>query len=177
MWLKTANEILFYVALVSCLMSAIRIAGKQKRFVLFRTGRAIAVRGPGIVFLLPWRNALGIDLREKHLQLDAQSYKTQDNRDVRLAGTLSWRIVDPIKSVELLQTTFVTVENFVTKWLGLALCGIPSPNIASKTGDLEDKLTSSLRKEFAEWGTELISCRVADIQTAHDGVHAAVAQG
>ncbi len=80
--------------------SALRIVPEYKRLVVFRLGRLIGARGPGLVFLLPFVDlAATVDLREQTAPIKADAAVTQDKAIVDVDMTLTYKVVDPIKIV------------------------------------------------------------------------------
>lgn len=80
--------------------SSLRIVPEYKRLVVFRLGRMLGARGPGLVLLLPFIDlAAAVDLRQQTAQLKAESLVTQDRALVDTQIAISYHIVDPVQCV------------------------------------------------------------------------------
>lgn len=95
------------VFLVLLILSAIRILKEYERGVIFRLGRVIASKGPGIIFLIPLIDKMvKVSLRTVVMDVPPQDVITKDNVSIQVNAVLYFRVVDPVKSV-------IDVENFL----------------------------------------------------------------
>jgi len=82
----------------------IRIIREYQRIVLFRLGRVVGTRGPGIVFLIPFIDRpVVVDLREFYLEIPTQRVITKDNAPISIDFITFCRVVDPVDSVVKVQ--------------------------------------------------------------------------
>src|SRR5512132_3324027 len=80
--------------------SFIRIVREYERLVVFRLGRCIGERGPGLVILIPFiDNATKVDLREQFMEVPQQSAITQDNAPISVDFLIYWRVTNPQSTV------------------------------------------------------------------------------
>src|SRR5665213_1291048 len=111
---------------------SVRIVREYQRIVLFRLGRAIGVRGPGLAVINPVtdRTTL-VDLREQFLEIPHQTAITKDNAPISIDFIIFYKVVDPSMSV-------LTVQNFAGAALNLA-----ATTLRSVVGDtsLDDVLS------------------------------------
>ncbi|KAA3615046.1 MAG: slipin family protein [Calditrichaeota bacterium] len=101
----------FYVAIVIFLVlliaSAVRILKEYERGVIFRLGRIIDSKGPGIIFLIPLIDKMvKVSLRTIVMDVPPQDVITKDNVSIQINAVLYFRVVNPTKSV-------IEVENFL----------------------------------------------------------------
>jgi len=97
---------LLVVLVVIVLSIAIKIVREYQRLVVFRLGRSIGQKGPGIVFLIPIvDHPFWVDLREQFLEVPHQSCITQDNATISVDFLIYWKVVGAVESV-------VQVANF-----------------------------------------------------------------
>ena len=96
------------IAMVSLILSAIKIVKEYERGVIFRLGRVQGgARGPGLFILLPFVDRMvKIDLRTVTMEVPPQEIITRDNVPARVTAVLYFRVVDPNKSV-------IEVENHI----------------------------------------------------------------
>src|SRR5262249_46238248 len=95
--------VLFLLALAA---SGIKVVREYERLVVFRLGRLVGPRGPGVTFVIPGvERAQRVDLRTITMDIPAQDVITKDNVSVKVNAVLYFRVIDPNRSV-------VEVENY-----------------------------------------------------------------
>src|SRR4051812_40622272 len=92
---------LLILAIVVLLLSGVRIAQEYQRGVVFRLGRYVGLRGPGLYFIIPLgiERAVTIDIRTRTVSAEQQETITRDSVTVKLNAVLWYRVVDAAKSV------------------------------------------------------------------------------
>ncbi len=104
------------ILLVIFLAAAIKIVPEYKRLVVFRLGRCIGPKGPGLTLLIPFIDRpVSVDLREQVREIPTQASITQDNAPVSIDFLWYYKVFDPVQSV-------LQVQNFE-----LAAQGMPPP--------------------------------------------------
>ena len=79
---------------------SVRIVREYQRIVLFRLGRAIGIRGPGLVLINPITDrTTWVDLREQFLEIPHQTAITKDNASISIDFIIFYKVVDPSMSV------------------------------------------------------------------------------
>src|SRR5262244_4545140 len=98
--------ILIVVAVFLLLLSGFRVAQEYQRGVVFRLGRYVGLRGPGLYWIIPLgiERAMTIDIRTRTVSAEQQATITLDSVTVKLNAVLWYRIIDAAKSV-------IAVEN------------------------------------------------------------------
>jgi regulator of protease activity HflC (stomatin/prohibitin superfamily) len=87
------------------LVSGLKVLREYERGVIFRLGRLVTHRGPGLVYVLPFvERMLRVDLRTITMDVPSQDVITRDNVSVKLTAVLYFRVIDPNRAV-------VEVEN------------------------------------------------------------------
>src|SRR5580693_9228184 len=101
----TALLVIAFVALFVLLPQAVRILREYERGVIFRLGKLIGARGPGIVFLIPFVDRMvRMDLRVVTIDVAKQEVMTKDNVPATVDAVVYFRVIDPVAAV-------VKVEN------------------------------------------------------------------
>ncbi|AIF69341.1 membrane protein [Palaeococcus pacificus DY20341] len=147
------------------LASAIKIVKEYERAVIFRLGRVVGARGPGIFFIIPiFEKAIVIDLRTQVLDVPVQETITRDNVPVRVNAVVYFRVIDPIKTV-------TQVKNFI-----MATSQISQTTLRSVIGQAHldellsarDKLNLELQKIIDEatdpWGIKVSTVEIKDVE-------------
>ncbi|WP_407932010.1 slipin family protein [Dissulfurimicrobium hydrothermale] len=158
-------SILFLIFLtVSFLASAIRIMNEYERAVVFRLGRVIRAKGPGIILLIPVIDKMQkVDLRTVTLDVQPQDVITRDNVSVKVSAVVYFRVVDPVMAV-------VEVENYLFATSQLAqttlrsICGqAEMDELLSEREKINTRIQDILDIDTAPWGIKVIKIEVKDI--------------
>src|SRR5437016_3796082 len=92
--------------LVAFVLSGLKILREYQRAVVFRLGRLVGARGPGIVYVIPGiEKALRIDLRTITMEIPSQDVITRDNVSLKVNAVLYFRVIDANRAV-------VEVDNY-----------------------------------------------------------------
>src|SRR6476659_3033973 len=93
--------------LIIVLLSAIKIVQEYERGVVFRLGRMVGVRGPGLILLIPFiEKMVKVSLRTVVMDVPPQDVITQDNVSIKVNAVIYFRVMQPDKAI-------VEVENFL----------------------------------------------------------------
>ncbi len=124
------------VLIVLFLASAIRVLKEYQRGVIFRLGRVLAAKGPGLIILIPIIDKMtAVSLRLVALDVDPQDVITRDNVSVKVNAVIYFRVIDPIKAI-------VQVEDY-----GYAMSQLAQTTLRSVCGQAElDDLLSARDK-------------------------------
>jgi regulator of protease activity HflC (stomatin/prohibitin superfamily) len=152
------------VALI-VLSSTIRIVNEYERGVIFRLGRYVGIRGPGLVFLIPFiERMVKVDLRVVTLDVPTQECITMDTVTVKVDAVVYFRVIKPQDSV-------LNVEQFVRATSLLAQTTLRNVVGQSELEDLlarRDKINAKLQALLDEgtepWGIKVSMVEVRDVQ-------------
>jgi regulator of protease activity HflC (stomatin/prohibitin superfamily) len=88
------------VVLLGIIIRGVRIIPEYQRLVVFRLGRCVGARGPGVQIVVPFlERAVSVDLRESFLQIPQQKCITKDNASIAVDFLIYRKVVDPALSV------------------------------------------------------------------------------
>jgi regulator of protease activity HflC (stomatin/prohibitin superfamily) len=161
--------ILFLIVfLIILAAAAIKILREYERGVIFRLGRLIGAKGPGLIFIIPGVDKLlRISLRTVALEIPPQDVITRDNVSVKLNAVVYFRVIDANKAV-------VEVENYLYATSQLAQTTLRSVIGQSQLDELlseRDKINLQLQdildKHTAPWGIKvsLVETKQVDLDT------------
>ncbi len=158
--------VLFLVAAPFILMG-LRITPAYKRLVVFRLGRFIGVKGPGVKFILPFIDkTTAVDLREQTIAINGETFTGQDKAQFVVDLTGYYKIVDPAKSVlevaNLEQAMQSAGRTFLRGWIGEKARG----DVLMGREQLEDDFLAKLREVSAPWGVEALRVEVGALREA-----------
>lgn len=154
------------VVVVVVLLTGLRIAQEYQRGVVFRLGRYVGLRGPGLYWIIPLgiERAMTIDVRTRTVSAEQQETITRDSVTVKLNAVLWYRIIDAAKSV-------IAVENVAAAVYQLALTSLRNSIGQHDLDEVlqeRDKINSLLRENVtpsaAAWGVEVERFEMKDVE-------------
>jgi len=145
------------------LSAALRILNEYERGVIFRLGRVLAAKGPGLIILIPVIDKMiRVSLRLVALDVDPQDVITRDNVSVKVNAVIYFRVVDPIKAI-------IEVENYSYAMSQLAQTTIRSVCGQAELDDLlaeREKINAELQ-EILDTHTDPWGIKVANVELKH----------
>ncbi|MBW1696924.1 MAG: slipin family protein [Deltaproteobacteria bacterium] len=151
------------VLVVLFLSSAIRILNEYERGVIFRLGRVLRAKGPGLIILIPIVDKMvKVSLRLVALDVDPQDVITRDNVSVKVNAVIYFRVIDPVKAV-------IEVENYQYAMSQLAQTTLRSVCGQAELDELlaeRDKINSKLQ-EILDIHTDPWGIKVATVELKH----------
>jgi regulator of protease activity HflC (stomatin/prohibitin superfamily) len=145
-------------------MFGIRIVREYQRVMLFRLGRAVGIRGPGLVIINPVtdRTTL-IDLRECYLEIPRQTAITRDNAPISIDFIIFYKVVDPATTVLTVQNFAGAAENVAATTLRAVVGDMSLDDILSKRDEMNASLRVRLDEVTERWGVKVTSVEVREI--------------
>jgi len=152
------------ILVILFLASAIRILNEYERGVIFRLGRLIATKGPGLIILIPVIDKMvKVDLRIVAMDVPPQDVITRDNVSIKVNAVIYFRVMDSDKAV-------VEVENFLYATSQLAqttlrsVCGqVELDEILSEREKINANLQEILDRSTDPWGIKVSTVEVKHI--------------
>ena len=146
------------------LANAIRIVPEYQRLVVFRLGRCVGTRGPGIVLLIPVIDrGVKVDLREQVREVPHQTSITKDNAPISIDFLWYYKVLDPAESV-------LQVGNFESAAAGIAattlravIGGIPLDDVLSEREHINNMLRTRLDEVTERWGVKVTNVEIREI--------------
>jgi regulator of protease activity HflC (stomatin/prohibitin superfamily) len=155
--------IVAFAALVLATMS-VRIAREYQRIVLFRLGRAIGTRGPGLVMINPVIDRTNwVDLRERFLEIPSQTAITSDNAPISIDFIIFYKVMDAQMSVLVVQNFAGAALNIAATTLRSVVGDMPLDDVLSKREDMNAVLRVRLDEVTERWGVKVTSVEVREI--------------
>ena len=151
------------------LANAIRIVPEYQRLVVFRLGRSVGPKGPGIVLLIPVIDrAVKVDLREQVREVPHQTSITKDNAPISIDFLWYYKVLDPAESV-------LQVGNFESAAAGIAattlravIGGIPLDDVLSEREHINNMLRTRLDQVTERWGVKVTNVEIREIIPPRD---------
>ncbi|TMA66674.1 MAG: slipin family protein [Deltaproteobacteria bacterium] len=147
----------FFVIVVALVISGIKILKEYERAVVFRLGRMVGARGPGITYIIPGvEKMVKMDMRTVTMDIPPQDVITRDNVSVKVNAVLYFRVLDPNKAV-------VEVENYLFATSQLAqvtlrsVCGQAElDELLSERERINSRIQEILDQQTDPWGIKVV---------------------
>jgi regulator of protease activity HflC (stomatin/prohibitin superfamily) len=150
-------------------MFFISVVKQYERAVIFRLGRYIGTRGPGLVILIPFIDrGTRVDMREQVLGEPAQSSITQDNALVDIDYVVYMRVIDAEAAIINVQDFLRAVRNLATTTLRSVIGDITVEQVLSQRERINQVLQTKLSAETQRWGVEVKAVEIREITPQHD---------
>jgi regulator of protease activity HflC (stomatin/prohibitin superfamily) len=150
--------------LLGVLFLSLRVAREYQRVVVFRLGRVLGAKGPGLIFLIPVidRPVL-VDLREQYLEIPRQSGITKDNASIEIDFIVFHRVVDAVDSVVKVQNFAGAAENIAATTLRSVVGDMALDDVLSKREQINAVLQTKLDQVTERWGVKVTNVEVREI--------------
>ncbi len=157
------------VLLIIFLAAALKIVPEYKRLVVFRLGRCIGQRGPGLILLIPFIDRpVWVDLREQVREIPTQASITQDNAPVSVDFLWYYKVFDPVESVLQVQNFELAAQGIATTTLRSVIGGIMLDGVLSEREKINTALRSRLDEVTERWGVKVTNVEIREIVPPRD---------
>jgi regulator of protease activity HflC (stomatin/prohibitin superfamily) len=144
--------------------NAIRIVPEYQRLVVFRLGRSVGAKGPGIVLLIPVIDrAVKVDLREQVREIPHQTAITKDNAGISVDFIWYYKVLDPTESVLQVGNFEVAAQGMATTTLRAVIGGIPLDDVLSEREHINTMLRTRLDEVTERWGVKVTNVEIREI--------------
>ncbi len=164
------------VVVVLFLVSSVKILREYERGVVFRLGRIIGAKGPGLIILIPGIDKMvKVDLRTVTLDVPPQDIITRDNVSVKVSAVVYFRVIDAIKAIiDVADFHFATSQLAQTTLR--SVCGQGElDNLLAERDEINDRIQTILDKDTEPWGVKVSKVEVKEIDLP-EGMRRAMAK-
>jgi regulator of protease activity HflC (stomatin/prohibitin superfamily) len=152
------------VVVVVFLANAIRIVNEYQRLVVFRLGRCIGTKGPGLVLLIPIIDRpVRADLREQVREVPHQVSITKDNAPISIDFLWYFKVLDPTLSVVGVGNFELSAAGMATTTLRSVIGGIPLDEVLSQREHINQTLRTKLDEVTERWGVKVTNVEIREI--------------
>ena len=143
---------------------SIRIIREYQRVVLFRLGRAVGAKGPGLIFINPITDRISlVDLRELFLEIPHQTAITKDNASISIDFIMFYKVLDPVMSVVQVRDFSGAALNIAATTLRSVVGEMSLDDVLSKREDMNNALRTKLDDVTERWGVKVTNVEVREI--------------
>lgn len=147
------------------LASAVRVVQEYERGVIFRLGRLVGAKGPGLFFIVPFIDRMvKVDLRTVTLDVPTQEAITSDNVTIKVNAVAYFRVIDP-------QLAIVQVEDYRRATWQIAQTSLRSvigeahlDELLAQRDRINDKLATIIDQATEPWGVKVSQVEVKDVE-------------
>ncbi|MEA3239226.1 MAG: slipin family protein [Candidatus Bipolaricaulota bacterium] len=151
------------------LMNAIRVVREYERGVIFRLGRLVGAKGPGIFLLIPIVDKMvKITLRMVTLDVPPQEVITKDNVTTSVNAVLFFRVVSPSDAVVQVENYIEATRQLAMTTLRSVLGGVELDQILSEREEINLKLQEIIDEQTDPWGIKVKTVEIKDVKIPVD---------
>ena len=152
------------IIVIILIISGIKILKEYERGVIFRLGRMVAARGPGIIYVIPLvEKMVRIDLRTVTMDVPPQDVITRDNVSVKVSAVLYFRVIDPNRAIrEVANYLFATSQ--LAQVTLRSVCGQAElDELLAERDKINTRIQEILDSETDPWGIKVVLVEVKHI--------------
>lgn len=152
------------IMVLTFLAAALRIVKEYERAVIFRLGRLLGAKGPGLFFRIPMADVFRVvDLRVVTFDVPKQRIITRDNVTVDVDAVVYYRVTDPVKAIVTVES-YVYATNFLSQTSLRDILGqVELDDLLAKREELGKRLTEILDTATDPWGIKVTQVAIKDV--------------
>ncbi len=149
--------------------NAIRIVPEYQRLVVFRLGRCVGAKGPGVVLLIPVIDrGVKADLREQVREIPQQTSITKDNAPISIDFLWYFKVLDPAESVLQVGNFEAAAAGIAATTLRAVIGGIALDDVLSQREHINTMLRTRLDEVTGRWGVKVTNVEIREIVPPRD---------
>ncbi len=153
------------VALLSAAFASIKVLREYERAVIFRLGRLLSPRGPGLVTLIPLVDRMvRVDLRTVTLTIPPQEVITRDNVPARVAAVCYFRVIDPSAAVTAIEAYAPATSQIAQTTLRSVLGRADLDELLAERERLNEDLQKIIDEQTEPWGIKVSVVEIKDVE-------------
>ncbi len=152
------------VLAIILLANTLKIVREYQRLVVFRLGRSIGTKGPGVVILIPLIDrAVSVDLRELYLEIPHQAGITKDNATISIDFIVFYKVVDAVMSVLEVQYFAGAAQNISATTLRSVVGDMTLDDVLAEREKMNEVLRVKLDEITERWGVKVTNVEIREI--------------
>lgn len=158
--------VFIFIGIVMLLASSIRILREYERGVVFRLGRLVGSKGPGLIMLIPFIDRMEtVSLRTIAMDIPSQDVITKDNVSVKVNAVLYFRVLDPAKAITEVEDYYYATSQLAQTTLRSVLGGAELDEMLSEREKINNSLAEIIDRHSDPWGIKvsLVEIKHADL--------------
>jgi regulator of protease activity HflC (stomatin/prohibitin superfamily) len=144
--------------------ACVKVVQEYERGVVFFLGRYTAVRGPGLILLIPFFEQMTkVSLRTVTMEIPSQKIITKDNVSIDIAAVAYYKIIDPQKSVVAIENVYSAVNQISQTTVRNIIGQFSLDQVLSKTADINMQIKDMIDTHTEPWGVQVTAVEIKDI--------------
>jgi regulator of protease activity HflC (stomatin/prohibitin superfamily) len=165
MGIAIAVVVILLVLILIVAGSAVRILREYERGVIFRLGRLIAQKGPGLILLIPFVDRMvRVDLRTVTLNIPPQEVITRDNVPASVTAVTYFRVIDPNKAIVEVENFLLATSQIAQTTLRSVLGKAELDQLLSERERLNEDLQTIIDEQTEPWGVKVTTVEIKDVE-------------
>ena len=157
------------IFIIMFLANAIKIVPEYQRLVVFRLGRCIGDKGPGLVLLIPFVDRpVRVDLREQVREIPHQTSITKDNAPISIDFLWYYKVLQPTESILQVGNFELAAQGMATTTLRSVIGGIMLDGVLSEREKINTALRARLDEVTERWGVKVTNVEIREIIPPRD---------
>jgi regulator of protease activity HflC (stomatin/prohibitin superfamily) len=163
--MKIGSSLVVIVIIVAILLpQTLRILREYERGVIFRLGKLLSAKGPGLIFLFPIVDRMvKMDLRVVTIDVSKQEIMTRDNVPATVDAVVYFRVVDPVAAVIKVENFWKATSLIAQTTLRSVLGQAPLDDLLSQRDVINQKLQEIIDRQTEPWGVKVTAVEVKDV--------------
>ena len=156
--------VILVILAIIILPQALRILREYERGVIFRLGKLVGAKGPGLIFLIPVVDKMvRMDLRVVTIDVSKQEIMTRDNVPATVDAVVYFRVVDPMAAVVKVENFWKATSLISQTTLRSVLGQSPLDDLLSQRDIINQKLQEIIDRQTEPWGIKVTAVEVKDV--------------
>ena len=154
----------FLLLLLLIVSQVVKIVREYQRLMVFRLGKAIGAKGPGMVLLIPFVDkGVYVDLRELYLEIPHQTAITEDNATISIDFIVFYRVIDARMSVIEVGNFAGAAQNIASTTLRSVVGDMALDEVLAKREVMNEVLRTKLDEVTERWGVKVTNVEIREI--------------
>ena len=152
------------VLLIGYFLAGLRVVKQYERAVVFRLGRFVAAKGPGLIFIYPIFEVMTrVSLRIVTMDIPSQKIITKDNVSIDIAAVAYSQIIDPEKSVIAVENVYYAVNQISQTTVRNVVGQFMLDQLLSETLKINEQIKNVIDTHTEPWGVKVSAVEIKDI--------------
>jgi len=157
--------VVIVVIILLILTSAIKVVPEYQRGVVFRLGRLLGAKGPGLFLLIPIVDRMvKVDLRTLTMEVPPQEVITKDNVPAKVNAVAYFRVVDPSRAIVQVENYILATSQIAQTTLRSVLGQADLDHLLTERDRINDRLQEIIDTQTEPWGVKVTTVEVKDVE-------------
>ncbi|GBE53993.1 MAG TPA: slipin family protein [Euryarchaeota archaeon] len=162
---------------IAIVVSGVKVVSEYERGVIYRMGRYVGVKGPGMFYIIPMVDRMfKLDLRTITMDVPSQDVITRDNVPVRVNAVIYFRTIDPGKAINEVENYLAATSMIAQTTLRSVVGEAELDELLSEREKLNERLQKIIDTQTDPWGIKVTAVEIKDVEIPQDMQRAMAAQ-